>query len=1839
MPALRTRLGLLLGLALCAGVQALAQPLFSLRPEQQIGITGEIRCLEIVVDDFTDLLSFDYDVAFDPAVLQYNSVRNLVLPGLTPASFTQAVPGSGEVSVSWTAPRAGLGIGEDFPDFQPIGEVCFELIGPYGSSSPVAIADQPAPVVTRESSGGRNIGLFKEDGLIAVGVLPLHVMVGTGGNVQGGTACVDVSARQFTDIVSFQFSLGWDPAKLRFQNVSDFNPGLPSFTAANFNATTAGQLGVGWPVGGGTGPETLPDSAKLFTICFEVLAPCDESVAVELTETPTPFDVYNASSGQAIGLTTSDGQVDVYGCGNGLRLTGAVRTAAPGATVCIPFTVSGFQNIEEFDFDVTWNTGVLQFTEARVAPGTLIRFGVGDIDVSQAASGSVNVSWDFVPQSIPNGRVLFELCFTVVGGFGTNGVIVPDANGTVVQTGTNIGLNPRPGEVVILPSQPLTISLPTVTAFPGDRVCLPVTTRDFDGLSVTRYTILYEETVLRFVETRAYNLPNLGAGNFTQSPGAISLDWWSTTGIDRGDGETLYEVCFDVIGAAGACSGLELGDTPAPFVEARQTQGYDIGLTWEAGEVCTADTELAEAFIGTVTGASGSEVCVPVTLSGYDDMLEWTFSLDIDEANFRYTRAEVVGFAAASDLRLDVRVDAATGNLEVTTRTQTPFSMSDGVGFRLCFEVIGSGGGCSPIEEASVPTPNSATSSSVTAAQGGYVAIEAGELCAQAGINATEQHTDASCPGVADGTILVTPTGGSGSYVYRWDDASTLNQPNRSGLPAGTYRVTVLDAANPSLRAELVIVIGTTGTAPSVDGGGDVTLACDAGPLNDLDASATDLSGGSTANWRVIQGGASIFSGAQTLMPTIFGTGTLELAVTNAAGCVGRDTVVLQRASAPTVVVVQQNDLPCGGGTATLEVQALPQNGSYTFAWTTPDGAISGAANQATIVVTAAGSYTVVVREAGGSCEETTTLEVREDTGTAIADAGDDARVGCGTDAVTLGGTATTGGAGYDLSWSTPDGALLGPTTSPTVQATQPGRYFLEVIERANGCAAIDSVDVVSAGDPPNVTAPDTLTLSCNGGAVDVTGSGDSGTDFRVEWATRDGVIAGGSANSYTVSVSASGTYVLTVTNVQTGCADSARTVVVDQVAGPTFQLPAVTQTPCGTTPPLQDAAFATDSTGYRFAWIDGAGDTLSRNTTLRGYAAGTYTLVATDVQSGCAYRAATTVELGALPEVLATADANALTCARDTVVLDLTTSTGVGPDFAVTWDGAAATPVPGQRLRYWITAPGSYRPVATSADGSCGDTLDVAVVVDDRRTVLPVDAGTDLTLDCQTSDVQASAAAPGDPAWDIRWVGLDGGTVEAPTVLAGGFRAAGRYELRFTDPITGCTGADTLRVEDLSEDLGLSLGPDLGLGCGAGEVTVTATLATTSQHLAFAWQLVDDGSPLSPADPRTLRLSEPGRYALAVRDTLTGCTAADTVTVAADGIAFSLSQRTSSPDCPGELGTAAVQVVGGDPGSVYGYTWRDAAGNVLPALSSDSVALAPGRYEVLVTDAAGCADSIAVLVQEVNLPLGATATAMPDACAPEAELRADLPDGVTGAWLLSGGDGFVVDSTAAVTTLVGEPAGTYSLGFVSSTDLCAAYDTSYLTVELASDRLALSPDAYALRFGIGDTSLAVLDNDDTPATSTVRVTDGPDWVTVGADGTLAVWAGEVDPGAYLVSYEVCDSTCLAPSCEETTVELLLLAEETDVVEIPNAITPNGDGRNDVFVIDAIARAPQDFPTSRLMVFNRWGDLLFDAQPYANDWGGEGPGGEVLPQGTYYYVLELDLARQLTYQGHVTVLR
>lgn len=137
--------------------------------------------------------------------------------------------------------------------------------------------------------------------------------------------------------------------------------------------------------------------------------------------------------------------------------------------------------------------------------------------------------------------------------------------------------------------------------------------------------------------------------------------------------------------------------------------------------------------------------------------------------------------------------------------------------------------------------------------------------------------------------------------------------------------------------------------------------------------------------------------------------------------------------------------------------------------------------------------------------------------------------------------------------------------------------------------------------------------------------------------------------------------------------------------------------------------------------------------------------------------------------------------------------------------------------------------------------------------------------------------------------------------------------------------------------------------------------------------------------------------------------------------------------------------------------------------------------------------------------------------------------------------------------------------------------------------------------FGVPDDGLAILD----PPLFGEAIPN--------LDGSITYFGDEFCEREDQFTYTLCNPN----GCDTATVKIYI--ECVDIV-VFTAVSPNRDGVNDVFFIAGIEK----FPSSELKIFNRWGSIVFRTLNYQNDWRGTWKNDLELPDGTYFYQLELN---------------
>ncbi len=93
----------------------------------------------------------------------------------------------------------------------------------------------------------------------------------------------------------------------------------------------------------------------------------------------------------------------------------------------------------------------------------------------------------------------------------------------------------------------------------GTEVCLDIETQEFNKILSMQYTMNWNPNVLKFKDFGELSLKDLNASNFnTQiaAKGSMPLSWFDQDikGLSLKDGSSVYQLCFEVIGASGTSS-------------------------------------------------------------------------------------------------------------------------------------------------------------------------------------------------------------------------------------------------------------------------------------------------------------------------------------------------------------------------------------------------------------------------------------------------------------------------------------------------------------------------------------------------------------------------------------------------------------------------------------------------------------------------------------------------------------------------------------------------------------------------------------------------------------------------------------------------------------------------------------------------------------------------------------------------------------------------------------------------------------------------------------------------------------------------------------------------------------------------------------------------------------------------------------------------------------------------------------------------------------------------------------------------------------------------------------
>jgi gliding motility-associated-like protein len=362
------------------------------------------------------------------------------------------------------------------------------------------------------------------------------------------------------------------------------------------------------------------------------------------------------------------------------------------------------------------------------------------------------------------------------------------------------------------------------------------------------------------------------------------------------------------------------------------------------------------------------------------------------------------------------------------------------------------------------------------------------------------------------------------------------------------------------------------------------------------------------------------------------------------------------------------------------------------------------------------------------------------------------------------------------------------------------------------------------------------------------------------------------------------------------------------------------------------------------------------------------------------------------------------------------------------------------------------------------------------------------------------------------------------------------------------------------------------------------------------------------------------GAYTVWVRDAggIAGvCTQTQLVSVAQPS-AISVSETNIDTDCGTCLGIIDVNASGGTGSLQYSIN----NGGVFQA-SDIFNNLCIGAYTILVEDANQCQSTIVGVINALNGPSITSVNSIMTSCPNSCDGELIITSTNTALYSIDGGQTFQASNTFSNLC-----AGTYD---IVVGDGLGCEDDGMGSVA--------NPPNIPVAFTFDPPRPTIYD----PLVNFYNTTPGNNtyiW-TFDTLGTATSPYTSFTFPAEQYTYEVCLEATDTNGCTDSICQLVVVYDEPAFF-IPNSFTPNGDGKNDAFSISAIGIDPSTF---EILIFNRWGNLIYESNDIKFEWDGrtyKGPNSTKAQIDVYVYrVRGVGYVTQEIFEkrGHISIVR
>jgi len=1596
----------------------------------------------------------------------------------------------------------------------------------------------------------------------------------------GSQVVINLNASNFTKVSSVLLPVTYNSAVLRFDSIT--NPALPEYTDLTppFHPNP-GVLKIAWfpsLINYPDGVTIMGPNARLMTINFTVIGNGNSAINLSTTVPFTPIEVVNSTGSVIFNNTifnsSGSGSSGVSITGGvapppvGFKIIGTDVYAKQGNRVCVPVTVNDFDNIQLLQYAMHWDNTKLTYDCVRGTAAPIVPV----FNPPAAAPGTLLLQWED-PNLLSGLGVtradftrIYEVCFNTIGAPGTQSAITfngfgfgfpPDFTNQFAEAANAMGQNvwtnanhPNGasgiGSTVYIMADPpggvpVTYTLDKDTIGPNLQTCVDLKVKNFSLITESEFLMTYDATKLSLITPFTIPVTTLGIipGNITNS----------VTGITG-------TIKFKWAKAAGA-------------TVADNTTIFSMCFT-------------AIGQPGVVNINFGTSACPNPTPYS-------THKKDVGGQPYQFNNGLV-------------NIASSTGPPMLT-----PTGTNCNTGATGTINVAPGGNASAYIWSNGATTQNlsniAAGTYTVTVTYGAAgTASSTAIVTSPAVISMSQAATGVNCFGQSNGSIVLTPAGGTAPYTYAWmgPNSFTAATKDLTGIVSGNYVVTITDSKQCTFASPAVNVPSPQALALPNNNVTVITPTC----FNSTNAGINITPTGGTApytyDWSN-DGPEDPDNDPQNIVG--LGAGTFTVTVTDSKGCIFTPPAFIVTQPQPVVTTfIKKDNAKCfGTATGIIEITAATGgSGNKTYVWKTVPGGQQVSVLQNPVNL-APGMYNVTVTD-GNGCTTTLPAPVTIENAPGALMVSNTTTPGLCFGQATGSITQTIvggwpGNPGFQ--WT---GGLPPVKDHPAVSS---GAYTVTVTD-FGGCSMTQTVTVGGAQSAITIGNPVVSNVSCFGsgnGGICINPTGGNGGPYSVSWSTLAGLCIG---------TLAPGTYTPIVTDAQQCTAVFPAITVAGPPSPIALDTNIIVANPTGGIDLMVSGGTGTN---YSYLWSTGA-----TTQDLLNVAAGTYTVTVTDANS-CTATGVYAIPTGNVLTGNVTVSSIQNSCGENGCInLNITAAASSGSPYTLTWNGGGSLPASSNPTPAICGLQvGLYTVTITASNGN---TTTVTAVINQLQPASYSSNSSNPQGSLQNGSITIT---PSFSNANYTYTWNNGATTAILSPLDSGV-----YIVTITNVSSGCTAVPPpFNLVRQYQVLAVSIAGATNPTCAnSTNGSIVLNVSGGVPNLSYKWS----GPNGFTAITKDIFNLAPGSYAHTITQGNGVQTPYSPIDLSATStLAISnVNELSLAPGGTTQVSGATVcdgvaQVVFAGASGAASILWSNGV------ITATNATLCGGIYGVTVTDAAGCS-SVWSDALTVPAAIAATNTTVTPKCFGESNgsARVKVSGGVEPyevEW--SNGQYDQVVFSNSFSQAISLASGTYT---VTVTDKNLVSYTTTVTVPAAT------------QIEITFTGIDPISFNDCDGERIAFVTGATAPILYTWEARRSGLTGETERAENLCAgdtlvYYITD----ANGCAATIIEPIPYPED-GCFQVRPVLTPaEQDGNNDYTLITCIETAKHT-----VEIYNRWGQLVFQTDTYnnnlgdpSNTWTGFTRSGQSLPEGVYFYVLTVidDKNLQHQFKGHINLLK